>query len=291
MIDSIINCKDPLKSDAVILGAAYGDGYFSKKNSHVGPAGVIPILHRELELFDRLTLTEPAYLYKIAYKNIKSIGKLTVEKALRKITDVYDKLNKQFVVILGGSHIVSLGAFRSIKKRHSAKDITIVQIDAHPDLRDDDSDYKKNASPLGHGCVMKRAYDLGYNIVNVGARTYSKKEYEFFKKNKRIKIFEWGRKEKHTVQSIIKSIKTKKVYLTIDCDGLDPSYASSTKYPFPGGLLWDFVQELLIKLSETKNIIGADITEISPNEKSKLTQYTAAQVCYNVISYKLTFLK
>jgi arginase family enzyme len=67
---------------------------------------------------------------------------------------------------------------------------------------------------------MRRASELGYNLVQVGIRTYSIDEYEYFSNPKNnVTVFEWGKNKIPTIDEVIKSIKTKHVYLSIDVDG------------------------------------------------------------------------
>ena len=162
--------------------------------------------------------------------------------------------------------------------------MTIFQIDAHCDLRNDDGNSNPDQSHISkyaHSCTMRRAFDFGYNIVQVGIRSYAKEERDFFKKNK-IFVFEWGSR-KPSIDEIIASIKTKKVYITLDVDGIDPSHIPGTGTPVPGGLEWYFAINLLLKLIEKKDIIGADIVELAPIKGSVLSQFAAAQLCYFMI--------
>ncbi|MDO8240442.1 MAG: agmatinase [Candidatus Moranbacteria bacterium] len=286
MIDSIVNCSDFEKADAIILSAPYDATYSLRKGSELGPDSVIEILHKDLEFFDRFTLTEPAYLFKIANEKLKGINELSPEKMVNIVKETYVKYPKKFVVMLGGNHSVSIGALSFFATELNPKDVTILQIDAHLDLRDDTADYKDSPSKFDHACVMRRAYDFGFNTVQVGIRTYGKDEYEF-SQEKNLKVFEWGRGSVPTIKSIIDSIETKLVYLTIDMDGLDPSCAPGTGTPVPGGIKWDYMSELLRELFESKDIIGADIVEIAPTKDDVLTPYSAAQLVYSIISYKL----
>jgi len=169
-----------------------------------------------------------------------------------------------------------------------SKDITILQIDAHQDLRDDDRDYSNNPSKYAHSAVMRRAHELGFPIVQVGIRTFSKYEYNFWQKNKNIiKVFPWTKNAKiPAINEIVKSIKTKKVYLSLDVDGIDPSFMPGTGTPVQGGLEWNYTLNLIEKLFQAKDVIGADIVEVSPQESSVLTEYGAAQLCYAMITNK-----
>jgi agmatinase len=161
-----------------------------------------------------------------------------------------------------------------------------MQIDAHCDLRENDSDYSDTPSDLAHSTVMRHASSLGYPIIQVGIRTYSKDEYEYFSNKKNnVKVFEWSRKIPK-ITDIIRSIKTKYLYITIDVDGFDPAHMPGTGTAVQGGLEWWYGIELLEKAIKKSELIGADIVEVSPVSDSVLTEYGAAQLCYTMIANK-----
>ena len=170
------------------------------------------------------------------------------------------------------------------------KDTTILQIDAHCDLRNDDSDYSAKPSQYAHSCVMRRASELGYPLVQVGIRTYSIHEHAYFSNPKNnVTVFEWGDKKIPSIEEVLKSIKTKNIYLSIDVDGFDPAYMPGTGTPVQGGLEWWYGMELIERAVREKNLVAADIVEVSPMRDSVLTEYGAAQLCYTILANK--FLK
>lgn len=291
MVDTIINAgKNTKKADVVILSAPYEKTASSRKGTATGPKAILKMLTSKLELFDRKHKKQITDFVKIAQQDISNISSLTPQKALVKITNECDKLLTQnkFVFLLGGEHSVSLGLLSALAKKHKPKDVTILQIDAHCDLRNDTSDYSDDPSNLAHSCVLRRAHELGYNLVQVGIRTYGKMEYEYFTKNsKTIKVFEFGNGKKiPTINEVLKSIKTKYVYITIDVDGFDPAYMPGTGTPVQGGLEWWYGVELIEKLITQKSLIGADIVEVSPQPDTVLTEYGAAQLAYTIIAHK-----
>jgi len=290
MVDTIINSKEK-DADVVIVGAAYEKTASSRKGTAKGPEAIIKCLDSKLELFDRKLKAEVSSDVKIAYKDLGNLEKLSPEGALKKITSECKKLvdSGKFVFLLGGEHSVSLGLFRALEGSIDPKDTTILQIDAHCDLRNDDSDYTEHSpSELAHSCVLRRGSDLGYPIVQVGIRTYSKDEYNYFSNPKnKVTVFEWGNSKKvPSIIEIIKSIKTKNIYITIDVDGFDPAYMPGTGTPVQGGLEWWYGMELIEKAIQAKNLVGCDIVEVSPMRDSVLTEYGAAQLCYTIISQK-----
>ncbi|MBU0999420.1 agmatinase [Patescibacteria group bacterium] len=291
MVDSIISVKKINEADVVLVSAAYEETASSHKGTISGPKAIIKMLNSQLELFNRTYKTEPCKKIRIVQKDLGNINSLSPEKALLKITTECKKLldDNKFVFLLGGEHSVSLGLLQALSKKINPKEVTILQIDAHCDLRDNDSDYNdKNISKLAHSCVMRRAHEFNFNLVQVGVRTYYKDEYKYFTnlKNK-IKVFEWGNGHKvPTINEILKSIKTKYVYLTIDADGFDPAYMPGTGTPVQGGLEWWYGIELIKQIVDKKKLIGADITEISPVHDSILTEYGAAELAYTIIAHK-----
>lgn len=291
MIDTIINeGKNVKNADVVILSASYEKTASSRKGTATGPKAILKMLNSKLELFDRKYKKEIAQYIKIAEQDLGNISPLTPQKALEKITNESAKLLDmgKFVFLLGGEHSVSLGLLTALSKKYNPKDVTVLQIDAHCDLRNDDSDYSDDPTNLAHSCVLRRTHELGYNLVQVGIRTYAKMEYDYFTKNKKtISVFEFGNGKKiPTISEVLKSIKTKYVYITIDVDGFDPAFMPGTGTPVQGGLEWWYGVELLDKVSSTKNLIGADIVEVSPQKDSVLTEYGAAQLLYSIVANK-----
>jgi agmatinase len=284
----MISCDNIKEADGIILLAGYGKSFTYGKGAGKGPYATIKCFSNNLEAFDRFTLNEPYKILKIGCYNLKSLHKFFPEKMVETVSDfvIRRAKEKKFVLMLGGDHSVSIGAFKAYANLYSPSEVTILQIDAHPDLRENTLDYRETSNPIDHACTMRRAIEMGFKTVQVGIRTISIYDYEFIKKNN-LKVFEWGRDKEPKISDIIKSIKTKKVYLTFDIDGLDPAHAPGTGTPIPGGLSWNYAQELIRELISAKDLVGADIVEIAPKKDDILTPYTAAHLCYNIISYKL----
>lgn len=290
IIESIISTKITKEADVVLLLAGYEKTTSSMKGTSKGPKKVLEMLNSKVELFDRNYKTIPSSKIRIGKKDLGEINSFSPEKVYEKITSECDKLIKEnkFIFLLGGEHSVSLGHLKALSNKIDPKEVTMVQIDAHCDLRDDDSDYSKKPSKLAHSCVARRAHEMGYNIVQIGVRTYSIDEYDYFMNTKNnIRVFEWGVGKKiPTIDEIIESIKTKYVYITIDIDGFDPRYMPGTGTPVQGGIKWWYGVDLIESIMHKKETIGADIVEVSPIKDSVLTEYGAAQLCYTMIAHK-----
>ncbi|MBQ4226536.1 MAG: agmatinase [Oscillospiraceae bacterium] len=157
-------------------------------------------------------------------------------------------------VMLGGEHLVTLGAVRAAARKYD--DLHIIQFDAHADLRDDYLGQK-----LSHACVMRRCYELvgERHIHQFGIRSGERTEFEFAAAH--TVMHRLGFKG---LDETISSLGGKKVYLTIDLDVLDPSELPGTGTPEAGGASFLQLHDALNDLS-CLDIIGADINELSPH--------------------------
>lgn len=290
MIEKIINTKNIENADVVLVSAPYEKTASSHKGTVNGPKKVIECLNTQIEFWNKKFKVEVTDFVKVSHINLKTLEKLSPSSAYKKIKQTCEDLTNKnkFVFLLGGEHSVSVGNLEALGKQYVPNKTTILHIDAHCDLRNDDSDYNaNNPSKFAHSTVMRRASEMGYNIVQVGIRSYSKDEYEYFSNPKnKIKVFEWDIYKKYKIEDIIKSIKTKNVYISIDVDGFDPSVMPGTGTPVPYGLKWKYGIKLIEKTIEKFNLIGADIVEVSPTKDSVITEYSAAEIIYLIIANK-----
>lgn len=171
-----------------------------------------------------------------------------IEKAAQNILET-DK----FPLMLGGEHLITLGAFRAIHKKYP--DVCVVHFDAHTDLREEYLGEK-----LSHSTVMRRIFDMvgTGRIYQFGIRSGERDEFEFAKKNTVLTKFNFdGLRDK------TKFIKNRPVYFTIDLDVLDPGQFGGTGTPEAGGVTF---LELLDAAKQVfgLNVVGCDINELSP---------------------------
>ncbi len=286
MVASIINCERPEAADAVLISVPYGHGASFGGGAGAGPAAIVACLDRQIELFERHTRTEPALDYRIAHRLLGEVATFSPEAMVERVAEAVGR-TRPFTLLLGGTHAVSIGALRAHAARGRPDEITIVQIDAHLDMRDDDSDYNDHdPSRFAHSCVMRRGRELGFRTCSVGIRAYAREEHDFAVAEA-LPVFEWGRGEEPGVEAVLAAITTERVYLTIDVDGFDPAVAPATGTPVPGGLSWAYGTRLVRELCRAKEVIGADVVEVAPVAGSGLTEYAAAQLCYDLLTYTL----
>ncbi len=286
MAELIINCASVEDADAVLIGVPYEHGASFGTGAAGGPAAIVACLDQQIELLERHTGTEPAQRYAIAHRMLEAVGHLPPELMVRRVADAVLRCDA-FVMLLGGIHSVSIGALRAHSMRSPADDVTVVQIDAHLDMREDDSDYNNHdPSRYAHSCVMRRARELGFRTCSVGIRAYARCELRYALEE-RLPVFEWGKDVEPDIDTILDAIRTDRIYLTVDVDGFDPAVAPATGTPVPGGISWNYGTRLLRELFLAKEVIGADIVEVAPVAGSGLTEYAAAQLCYDMLCYKL----
>ncbi len=191
----------------------------------------------------------------------------------------------RFLVTLTGEHTGALGAIRAHAKRYPQ--MTVVQIDAHGDLREA---YQDN--PFSHASVMARVVDDGLPLVQVGIRSISAEEVACIDRTDRIKTFfaasildpsgPYEGKAAKWIPDVVADCRTP-VYLTFDCDGLDASIIPALGTPEPGGLGWYDTLNLITALANGPGIVGMDISEIAPIEGFVAPQFSIARLIYRVL--------
>lgn len=290
-IDSIISCKEISKADIVLMTVGYDRTASHRKGAVEGGNAIIKCLHEDIEFFDRFSKTEPGYDFNFFHHDLGNLNHLFPEEMVEKVSDEYEKLENKFVFILGGEHSISTGAFKGLLSKHKPEEVTVLLIDAHPDLRNDDSNAnpdQSRPSKYAHCSVLRRIHEMGYKEVQVGVRSYAREEYEYWEAHKEtIKVYEWLPGEKPSIEQILSSIKTKKIYIEIDVDGIDPAFMPATGTPVQGGLDWDFTSTLIRQAIEKFELVGAGILEVAPRSDDVRTEYGAAQICYNICSQHL----
>lgn len=182
----------------------------------------------------------------------------------------------KFLIGLGGEHSVTLGFVRAVRERWP--DVSVLQIDAHADLRD-----RYQGTPFSHAAVMRRVYDLGVKHIGVGVRNYSREEAEFIDAND-VPLISASDCEDDP-QWIARAVAAlgPNVYVTIDIDGFDPACAPGTGTPEPGGMYWRQVTDLLAAVAAQRDIVGCDLTEVRPLPPSTVTEFLAAKLLYRLI--------
>jgi len=195
-------------------------------------------------------------------------------KVLKKSKEII--ATNKFPTFFGGEHSVSIGIIEAM--RHKYSNLTVLQLDAHADLRPQYHD-----SPYSHACAVHHASKTS-NLVQVGIRSMDSVELPFLKKKNC--FFASDIKGETLWHERALSLLTQDIYLTIDLDVFDPSIMPATGTPEPGGLDWYDVIRFLKKVFINKNIVGFDIVELAPIQGRKDPQFLTSKLYYQLLSYK-----
>lgn len=258
----------------VILPVPYDGTSTWIKGSDKGPEALLEA-SANMELYDIETDSE-VYLKGIhtapPVSNLGSpeIMEASTYLAVRK----YLEMGKM-VVSIGGEHSISAGPIRAYVEKYP--DLTVLQLDAHTDLRDE-----YEGSRYNHACVMARAQDL-CRVVQVGIRSMDVGEKERVIPHR---IF-WAQQVQgnhHWWDRAVDQL-TDHVYITIDLDVFDPSILPSTGTPEPGGLLWYETLAFLKHVITNRKVVGFDVVELCPNPLNKASDFLSAKLVYKLLSY------
>ena len=260
-INCFIACDTPFESaDIVIFGAPYDSTTSFRPGTRFGPSAIrsesygietySPYQDRDLTDMRIFDSGSPELCYGSPEPALEQIERHTAEILAA------DKIP----VMIGGEHLVTLGAFRAVTEKYG-NDVYIIQFDAHADLRED---YLGNK--LSHACVMRRCHEIvgDGHIFQLGIRSGERTEFEFAAKHTHMYKTGITGVSFDCIDEIRQSLEGKKIYLTIDLDVLDPSVFPGTGTPEAGGADFNQLLEALIKLKGL-NIVGADINELSPH--------------------------
>ena len=185
--------------------------------------------------------------------------------------------NDKFPTFFGGEHSISIGLIEAFKEKY--QDLTVLQIDAHADLR---KDYL--GTPYNHACAVHWA-SQHTDLWQVGIRSMDSCELEYLNRGK-CYFAEEIRGKTNWMQESIDKMENESVYLTIDLDAFDPSIMPATGTPEPGGLDWYTTINYLKMVFKQKNVVGFDIVELAPIKGLKAPQFLAAKLYYKLLSYK-----
>lgn len=229
-----------------------------------------------MELYDIETDSEPYLqgIYRAGEVAEKSSPERMVEEVYKKTKELIKDRNKLFTLI-GGEHSVSIGSIRAVGEEYH--NLTVLQLDAHTDLRPEFHGSKNN-----HACAVFEA-NQKHKLVQVGIRSMDIEEKQYLP-YKRVFFAHKIAKNPHWIEDVLDKVSGD-VYITIDLDAFDPSIAPSTGTPEPGGLEWYPTLKLLRKVFKKCNVVAFDIVELMDSPNAKPTAFLAAKLYYKMLAY------
>jgi agmatinase len=266
------------QADFALFGVPYDSTSSFRPGSRFGPRAM-----REVSA----NLETWSWRTGIDYESVKlhDLGDLSVvhgdsSETIRRVEETVEDIKgaRKVPIILGGEHMVTLGAVRAFK------DATVVSFDAHFDLRDE---YLSNK--LSHACVMRRSSEeVGPgNVIIIGARATYADEVDFVKKRgirylSSLDIIRSGAQS--AVAWAKQSLRgAKKVYVSIDIDVLDPSFAPGVGNPEPEGIGTTALLDIVDAVVDDR-VIGFDVVEVSPPYDNGSTAAVASKLVFEICS-------
>ena len=272
---------DPGEARILVLPVPYDLTTSYQPGARRGPLALLEA-STHAELYDELLADEPS---RLGVATLPPLVPATqgpaamaarVEAAARRWVSA-----ERFLLAVGGEHSVTpplVAAHRDLWPG-----LTVVQVDAHADLRD-----SFEGSPHNHACAMRRIREMGLRLVQVGVRSLTRAERLLVEQDPMITTFfahdlagrspdEWTREVAERVAGPF--------YLTVDVDGLDPSIMPATGTPEPGGLDWHGISRLIQRLAQSGPMVGGDLVELSPIPGLAAPDFLAARLALRMAGF------
>lgn len=246
--------------------------------TRTGPHEIL-VASSHMELWDEETQTD-----------VHSVGIYTLpemEFPFASMDEVVDEIRRvsaeivnrgKFPVILGGEHSITPPVVAAVAAKH--KGLSVLQIDAHADLRD-----SFMGTPHNHACAMRRTLDHA-PLTQVGIRSLSSEEAADIPSLKTRVFYDFNMRQDPAWMDRVVDSLSDTVYITIDVDGFDPAIMPSTGTPEPGGLSWYEGLALLRRVIERRTVVGCDIVELSPMPGNAAPNFLCAKLLYKILSYR-----
>jgi agmatinase len=234
---------------------------------------------RNMELYDEETDAE---VYKLGIHTVAETPSVEPPEAMMK--SLYERARElvstgKFVAMIGGEHSVSAPVIRAHAEHY--ENLSVLQIDAHADLRD-----TYDGTPHSHASIMARVVkDMRIPSVQCGIRSISADEARHLH-DYPTRIF-WAKDIVGRTDWWDAAVDglTENVYLTVDIDGLDPSLVAQTGTPEPGGLGWYETVGLIRTLARKRRVVGMDLTEYSYVEGQTASAFLCAKLIYKSLAF------
>ncbi|MEE4312344.1 MAG: agmatinase [candidate division KSB1 bacterium] len=274
------NDIDPWPFDrcrTVIISAPLEETTTYGKGTSLGPKEIINA-SAYVELYDEDLDIEPCHSGIYTHSGISN--DISQESFLAELEDViYNLLGKgKFPVTIGGEHSLSISPVRALK-RIMGNTFSVIQLDAHADLRDE-----YEGSKYSHACVMRRIVEEDIHTIQLGIRSLSSDEARLIRDHSLDVVFARDIKEGSQWRDKLNTMPGGDAYITLDVDVFDPSVISHTGTPEPGGLNWFEILDIMRTIRKNKvNILGFDLVEFSPKKDHEAQSFTCAKLIYKMI--------
>ncbi len=277
---------DYTQAQVVILPIPYEATTTYRRGCENGPAAILEA-SQQVEVYDEEFDRElwPIGIYThSAIADTRNRTPVAAEEMLQATQTTVARLvaDGKFVIALGGEHSITTGVVEAYRQANPDEAFTVVQIDAHGDLR-----HEYEGSIHNHACIMRRVVDMGLPTLQIGIRSICKEEADLIRE-KNLAVFRAREiaTQPDWMERAWAAIKTQKVFITIDLDGIDPTLIPGVGTPEPGGLHWYALLTFLQHIFANHTVLGCDVMELAPIVDSVVSEFTAAKLVYKLIGYQ-----
>ena len=267
-------------SRLVVLPVPYDATVEYKGGTRFGPQAILSA-SRYLELYDLELDAEPSRVGIHTLPEVLPCAEGPVQMVER-VHHIYRHLLDQHktVAMLGGEHSLTIGAVQAYREQYT--DLSVLQLDAHADLREE-----HQGTRYTHATVMRRLWEQ-CPVVSVGIRSLSLEEKHFQEEHRLPVFFYHGPAsfDQGLMEGVLAALSST-VYVTVDMDVFDPSFMAAVGTPEPGGMLWHEVVALLAAVAGRKRIVGIDVMELCPSEGPSSCAFIAAKLAYKLMGYAM----
>jgi agmatinase len=203
-----------------------------------------------------------------------------IEAALAEIRRVAGAVldHDKFPVALGGEHSITGPLVAAAAERYPG--LSVLQIDAHADLRD-----TYMGSRYSHACAMRRVLEYA-RCTQVGIRSLSPEEAAVAPTLPTEIFWDMSMRDREDwIERVVDSL-SETVYITIDCDGMDPAIMPAVGTPEPGGLTWYEMLALLRGVTAERRVVALDLVELSPLPALTAPNFLCAKLVYKALTYR-----
>ena len=245
-----------------------------------GPREIL-VASSHMELWDEETNTDVhgIGIYTLPEMELPFDDMADLMTEIRRVTAAIIERDK-FPVILGGEHSITAPVVAAVAARHPG--LSVLQIDAHADLRDSYMGTRHN-----HACAMRRVLEYA-RCTQVGIRSLSTEEAKIAPSLPTRIFYDVSmRQDKNWIERVVESL-SETVYITIDADGMDPAIMPSVGTPEPGGLSWYEMLALLRAVISKRRVVGCDLVELCPLPGIVGPNFLCAKLIYKILTYQFT---
>jgi agmatinase len=269
---------------AVILPVPYDLTTSYLAGTRRGPQAILEA-STHLELYDEELQCEP---YRVGIYTLPPLepSAASPQETIQRVEEVITWIleHDKFPVLLGGEHSLTLAPVRVLQKKFG--NLSVLQLDAHADLRD-----SFQGTPFNHACVGRRMHELGLNIVQIGIRAISPEEVDFIRTAKNVHVcFDYelhcplapSPSQGEVLEKALNKLESP-VYVTLDLDVFDPALMPAVGTPEPGGLGWYTVLNILKYVGAKHTVLGCDVVELCPITGMAGPDFLAAKLVYKML--------